>query len=155
MTKSNLYILLIMLALMTALTQSTHAVCLDPVTFDSGYHVPLNEEIQSIRQIAIGEVIKSRYLQEDSTDPDGITAYIYTVRVLRLLKGQLPEVIELRDENDSGRYMMEVGERHLLFLSREGQYFKVNSCGNSSPLILANDVLKQVESILANSEKEP
>jgi hypothetical protein len=87
MTKSNLYICVIVLALTATLTQAAHAVCLDPKTFVSGYHVPLNEEIQSTRMIAIGEVIKSRYLQEDSTDPDGITAYIYTVRVLRQIKG--------------------------------------------------------------------
>lgn len=140
---------------MTGFMQTASAVCLDPETSVSGYRVPLDKEIQSTKQIVIGEVIKSRYLQEDLTDPDGITAYIYTVKVLRQLKGKILEVIELRSENDSGRYEMQVGERHLLFLSKEGQYYKIDSCGNSSLLILAYDVLEEIERILGSSKKLP
>ena len=133
--------------------QSVHAVCLDPKTSVSGYQMPINEEIKSTKFIAIGEVIESKYLQEDSTYPEGITATIQKVKILKQIKGNLPGVIELRVENDSGRYWMEAGERHLLFLSREGQHFIVDSCGNSSGLSKGNEVLKKVESMLASSCK--
>jgi len=134
---------------------AAYAVCLDPKTFISGYQVPLDEEIRSNKIIAIGEVIKSRHLQEDPTDPEGITATIYTIQVSRQLKGRLPSVIKMRSENDSGRYWMEVGERHILFLRKKGQYFTADSCGNSSPLPKGNDVLKRVEEMLAESTNTP
>jgi hypothetical protein len=134
---------------------AAYAVCLDPKTFVSGYHVALDEEFRSSKAIAIGKVTKERYLKEDSTDPDGITASIYTIHVLRQLKGQLPKVVGLRSENDSGRYPMRVGERHLLFLHKEGRHFIVDSCGNSSVLPQGNAVLTRVEAALASIANAP
>jgi hypothetical protein len=132
-----------------------HAVCLDPKTFISGYHLPLNEEIRSTRAIVIGKVTKSQYLQEDPTDPEGITAYIYTVQILQRLKGRVPRIVNVRNENDSGRYAMDVGEKHLLFLSTQGEHFLVDSCGNSSPLPQGDAVLKRVEAKLGRTSNAP
>ena len=142
-----------LVALVSALP--TSAVCLDPKTFVSGYHLPLNEEVRSTKLIAIGKISKQRALQEDSSDPDGITAHIYTVQIFRKLKGHLPKVISIRVENDSGRYLMDVGEKHLLFLAKEEKYFSIDSCGNSSLLPRGNAVLKQVEAKLAPTSNAP
>ena len=140
---------------LAAAAPATYAVCLDPKTLISGYHVPLDEEVRSRKVIVIGKVVRAEPLQEDATDPEGITAYIYTVQVLRQLKGHLPKVITLRTENDSGRYPMDVGEQHLLFLSAEGKHFVADSCGNSSLLPRGRAVLKSVEAELAKTSNAP
>jgi hypothetical protein len=155
MNKLITYICIIGIGGIALTMPAAYAVCLDPKTLVSGYHVPLDEEIRTSKLIAVGEVTKSRYLKEDPTDPDDITAYIYTIRVLRPLKGRVPKLIELRSENDSGRYLMKEGERHLLFISSEGQHFVVDSCGNSSSLPKGNAVLQQVEATLARSASAP
>ncbi len=155
MPKTVAHLGIVALVSLAAAIPAAYAVCLDPKTLVSGYRVPLNEEIQSTKVIAIGTVTKEQPLHEDSSDPEGIAAYIYTVEILRQLKGRLPQVIDMRTENDSGRYSMEVGERHLLFLSKEGQYFIADSCGNSSVLPAGNATLKKVEATLAGRANAP
>lgn len=130
-------------------TGTSQAVCFDPKTYVSGYKVPLEEEIRSTKFIVIGKVSDERYLQKDPADPEGITAYIYTISVQRCIKGTLPKTVLLKTENDSGRYPMEVGEQHILFLERQGEYVQADSCGNSSPLPAGNDVVTQVEAFMA------
>jgi hypothetical protein len=145
--------LIALVALATTLPAA--AVCLDPKTFVSGYHLSLNDEVRSTRLIAIGKITKETSLQEDSSDPDGITAHIYTVQIFRQLKGHLPKVISIRVGNDSGRYLMDIGEEHLLFLAKNDKYFWVDSCGNSSVLPRGDPALKQVEAKLARASNAP
>ncbi len=132
-------------------THLAYAVCLDPKTLVSGYKVALGDEIQTSAAIVVGEVIKVHTLSEDLADPQGITAYIYTVRVLKRLKGTVPAVVRVRSENDSGRYRMNVGEKHLLFLTSKGQYFAADSCGNSSTMSRGQATLIQVNQALSGS----
>ena len=73
---------------------------------------------------------------------------IVHICILRILKGHLSGNIEIRGENDSGRYGLEIGQRHLLFLGVKGQYYQVSSCGNSSLLPTGDDTLKKVETML-------
>ena len=145
----------ILFVIITDFISAANAVCLDPETLISGYQIPINDEILASEVIVIGEVIRSTYLQKDPSDLNGITTSVYTVQVSSRIKGSLPDVIELKSENDSGKYWMEVGERHLLFLCIEGIYYKVDSCGNSTPLPKGNDVLRRVEVMLAGSAKTP
>jgi len=130
------------------------AVCLDPKSNGSisGYHVPLDEEIRSTPVIAIGEVISNQNLTDGPDGPDFIAATIYTIRIERVLKGRLPRQIELRNENDSGRYPIGVGERHVLFLRpldpRFGAGYWADSCGNSAQLPSGESVVKRVQAQL-------
>src|SRR5262252_2411354 len=109
----------------------TAAACFYPDKDLSGYHIPLEVETRTSRAIVIGQVTSQLDLHEDASDPDGISAYVYTVKVLRQLKGTLPSLIKLRTDNDSGRYPMSVGERHLLFFDTTSDYFQADPCGNS------------------------
>ena len=145
----------ILLVSITCFISAGNAACLDPKTFVSGYQIPITEEIMASEIIATGEVVKSKDLQEDQSNPDEITATIYTIQLSKKLKGNLPNVVELKSDNDSGRYWMETGELHLLFLHKEKTYYKVDSCGNSSSLPKGNDVLKRVEIELAKSGNKP
>jgi hypothetical protein len=146
---------IVALIILAAASPTAYAVCLDLETLMSGYQVPLNKEIQLTEVSAIGTVTKKQALHEDSSDPEGITAYIYTVQIFQQLKGRVPQIIDLRTENDSSRYSVEVGERHLLFLNKEGQYFIADSCGNSSALPAGDAVVKKVEATLAGRTDAP
>ena len=138
-----------------ALAFSVSAVCLDPKTGVSGYRIPLNEEVSSTKSIAIGKITKKRPFSENLSNPELAIVHIYSVQVTRTLKGQLPKAINIRVEQDSGRYVMDVGEKHLFFLNQENDYFIVDSCGNSSPLPDGNAVLKQVETQLNQKSNKP
>lgn len=124
------------------------ALCLDPRTFASGYQVPLIEEVRSAAVIVTGKVVGGQELREDADDPQGVTAHLWTVRPIRPLKGHVPRLLMLRVENTSGRYPIQAGEEHLLFLARDGKHFLVDGCGNSSALPEAAAVLTQLEAML-------
>jgi hypothetical protein len=121
------------------------AVCLDPTTFVSGYKVPLGSEVRAADGIVIGRVLSEKGLREDPTDPDGYTAYDVTVRVISRLKGNLPNVIVITNENTSARYPMSIGEEHFLFVSRDGEALRVNSCGNSSAMPEGKHLMEQTQ----------
>jgi hypothetical protein len=145
-----------LLALMTlALAHPASAVCLDPKTFASGYHVPLSAEVRSTMFIAVGTVIGAMALQEDASDPEGVTAHLWSVKLIRQLKGHAPRNIIVRVENDSGRYLMSAGEEHLLFLTKGNGFYSVNSCGNSSSLANRRAALRQVEAALRDQRNAP
>jgi len=124
------------------------AVCVDPTTFVSGYKVPLASEIRTADGIVIGRVLSEQDLHEDSTDPDGHTASNVTVRVTSRLKGDLPSVIVIRNENTSARYPMSIGEEHLLFVSKNGKKLWVNGCGNSSAMPEGEQQVKTIRAQL-------
>ena len=129
---------------------SADAVCLDPTTFVSGYKIPLASEVRAADGIVIGRVLSEQGLREDPADSDGYTAYNVTVRVITRLKGNLPSVIVIRNENTSARYPMSIGEEHLLFVSKGDEGLSVNSCGNSS---LMPEGAQQVQTIRAQLQK--
>jgi hypothetical protein len=129
------------------------AVCLDPRTDISGYHVPLDEEIRESTAIAVGTVVGEKKLNDGPDGPEWIVATISTVRIQKVLKGHLPEQVNVRTENDSGRYSMDIGEAHLLFLRplppNLGAGYWADSCGSSSRLPKGDAVVKQVEARLS------
>jgi hypothetical protein len=122
------------------------AVCLDEKGV-SGYHAPLDKEMHAALGIVLGKVTRTEDLYEDPTDPQGITATIYTLRVSRELRGKTPTLIKIRSENDSGRFWMDVGVEYLLFLSRDAHpgFYIVDSCGNSGIVSNRLPVLRQIE----------
>lgn len=138
---------LVLLALALHLCTAS-AVCLDPKTFISGYKAPLHSEVRTAEAIVIGRVMSEQGLKEDPTDPDGYTAYNMTIRILTSLKGNLPNLIVIRNENTSSRYVMEVGEEHILFVSRHGRELWVDSCGNSTAMSEGKQLANQIHAEL-------
>jgi hypothetical protein len=126
------------------------AVCLDPKTFLSGYKEPIASEIRTADAIVIGRVLSEQGLQEDPTNPDGYNAYNVKIKVITRLKGNLPKVFVIRNENTSARYAMSIGEEHLLFVSRSGEDLWVSSCGNSSAMPEGKQLVKQIQTQLAS-----
>jgi hypothetical protein len=142
---------------------SAGAACFDPKTpasgpWVSGYEMPVAEEIGLTEVIAIGKVVASR-LVVSPEDPESYDATIYTVQIERVLKGRLASQVRLYSSNTTARYWMEIGERHILFLTREwkenrwvADYF-VNNCGNSSKLPKGDAIVKQVEAHMRHVSK--
>lgn len=125
---------------------------MNPETRVSGYTVPLALETREAEAIVIGRVVSEQQLQEDPSDPDGVTAYNVSVQVLIRLKGNLPNVFVIRNENTSSRYPIGVGEEHVLLVSRSGQALWINGCGNSSAMPEGKQLLKQIEAQLGHRE---
>ena len=127
-------------------TTTANAVCLD-ASFVSGYHLPLEKEVRRAVAIVLGKVTRKKDLVEDPAYPDGLTATIYTVQVSRFVRGKVTPIIQIRSENDSGRFCMDVGKEYLLFLSKDVQHglFFVDSCGSSGVASDRESVLRQVE----------
>lgn len=128
------------------------AACLDPKAGISGYKLPLETEVRSAQAIIIGRVLAEQRLQEDASDPDGVTASNYKIEVLNRLKGRLPAEIVVRTENTSSRYPMSVGEEHILFVSRTNRETWIDSCGNSDVLPRGERVVKEIRTQLRASK---
>lgn len=132
----------LLLALMA--NPPANAVCIHPETGISGYKLPLATEVRTADAIVIGRVLSEQPLQEDADDPDGVTASNVTIKILKKLKGNLPSVFVVRNENTSSRYPMSVGEEHILFISRADHETWINSCGNSEAMPYGERVAKEV-----------
>jgi hypothetical protein len=134
------------------------AVCLYPDKDLSGYRIPLDREIDSSPHIAIGKVVSEKQLTGPG-GPEWFAATIYSVRVEAVLKGRLHGSITLRIENDSGRYAMDVGERHILFLQplppKRGAGYSADSCGNSSLLPEGEPVVQAVQARIMQARRAP
>jgi hypothetical protein len=124
---------------------AAYAACFYPETDKSGYKVLLATEVRIAEAIVIGRVLSEQQLQEDADDPDGVTASNFSIKVLVKLKGSLPGVIVVRNENTSSRYPMSVGEKHILFVSRKNGEMWIDSCGNSEVLPQGAQVVKDVQ----------
>ena len=107
---------------------SANAMCL------GGRHPSLEEEARNSSAIVIGVVQSISDLSEDLSDPGGVTATLYTVKVTRRLKGKMKHLVQIRSENTSSRFVMEKNQRYRLFLSAAGNEYIVDSCGNSSAM---------------------
>ena len=121
------------------------AVCMNPRTWVSGYKVPLAQEIREAEAVVIGRVVSEQPLQEDPADPVGVTSYNVSVRVLARLKGNVPDVLVIRNENTSSRYAMGLGEEHILFVSRFGADLRVDACGNSNLRAKAPQLARKIQ----------
>jgi hypothetical protein len=108
---------LLFVAILAIQTGNAGGVCLD-ANLVSGFHVPLEDELAGSVAVIVGEPVNVRTLSEDPSDPGGWTAMVYRVGVSKVLRGHIGNEIDIRDENDSGRFGFGVGEKYLLFVSR-------------------------------------
>lgn len=143
------------LLLLLAVTSQVNALCLDPKSGVSVYTIPLAKELQSTKFVLIAKVVGVQNIHGDINDPIGVTEHIYNIHIQRWIKGKTPQNLLIRISNDSGRYSMEQGEVHLLFINREANQYLVNSCGNSAPLPEGMTVANQVKAELNKARKRP
>lgn len=101
------------------------------------------------------EFFKSRYVvigtvasETTELDSEGsMVAWDYQVKVLETYRGTRHRRLRIRAENDSGRFLMEKGQRYLIFARRFEGHLAVDNCGNSQLLSDADgaiDAIKQI-----------
>lgn len=116
---------------------AARALCMD------GRAPTVAQEAATASGVVVAEVGQAELLHEDPADPDGITATLYVLKVLRTVRGHMPSGLALYSENTSSRFPMEVGGRYLLFLSRDRNYrYFVDPCGNSGLLAQRQEALR-------------
>jgi hypothetical protein len=135
------------------------AVCLDPKSGVSGYRVPFQDELNASIAVVVGEVVSERKVFETPEDP-AYYSVIYTVRTEQVLKGRPLKIFRLREELDTGRYPLSVGEKHLLFITHwkwkvRGADYVIDACGNSSRLPEGDQVVAVVQRALNVSAHAP
>lgn len=118
----------------------TFAMCLD------NRHPSVQDEFATSFAVIEGRVLREKNLTEDPSDPSGITATVYDVRVTRKLKGLVGRTIQVKSENTSSRFPMELGSSYVLFLIRDKNSNFVDGCGNSVRLSEARNVLSIIKS---------
>jgi hypothetical protein len=108
-------------------------------------HPSVEEESDSSKYVLVGKVLKAQKILEPQ---DFILGTIYTIKVDELLKGTPAKIIEIYDENSSGRFPMEVGISYLIFAfegvfeGMEGLHLAINHRGNSKKLNQAGMILE-------------
>lgn len=82
----------------------------------------------------------------DKDDPEGISAYVYTLQVNQVIRGRAAGRLRVYEENDSGRATFDWvrGQRYLLFLSPSNGSWSLDGCGNSGPLSKAAIALADI-----------
>lgn len=98
-------------------------------------------------------LVQTRALH-DPDDPQGVSAYVYTLRVDRVLRGKAAATLRVHQGNDSGRatFGWVRGREYLLFLfyAPEDKSWELDGCGNSGPLSGAKMALAEIASIKAS-----
>lgn len=121
-----------LLALLTCSVPPAQAVCFHPGSTQSGYRIPLEQEVSATPWIVVGRVL-SRVDRPDPRGEDRPGVSAYEIEVERTIKGGPPLRLHLELPNDSGAYRAMAGETHLLFV-HPGAKPRVDACGNSAML---------------------
>jgi hypothetical protein len=111
-------------------------------------HPSAEKEYQQSYGVLIGHVVAAGAVLESKDYLDGTA---YSVRVNEVLRGHLPDTLEVFSENSSGRFPMDVGSKYLLFLYRALDRTVVDNCGNSGLLSETASVLKTVRRLQRTS----
>jgi hypothetical protein len=104
---------------------------------EGGYpNISLANEIAKADFIIIGKVTSRRIVVDPKEDPQGYEAELFQIKVNSILNGNpkqniIKPYLTVYNNNDSSRFVMDVGETYLLFVydGMDGRW--VNSCGNS------------------------
>lgn len=146
----------------------TCAACIPPAVadcFDGGVPVtvrmPLQDEVKDSVAVIVGKAESRSVLREKPADPKAMGAVVYHVRVMRLLRGNIPATIDVRMDGDPAHAVLEPGNEYLLFLQRRGprwtlpltDAYYVNGCGNSGPLAERSDAMRELTSGLTQEAR--
>lgn len=87
----------------------------------------------------------------DKDDPEGISAFVYSLRTGQVFRGNIAGTLQVYEGNDSGRatFDWKIGQTYLLFLSHSAseKAWELDGCGNSGPVNRARAVLEEIATI--------
>lgn len=90
--------------------------------------------------------------QNGSPRPWGFDPY-FNIEAIKALKGEPPRQLRLFSENSTGRFWLDVGTRHVLFITEEkfdepiGQSLTMDTPDNSIPILKAIKLLRALETL--------
>jgi hypothetical protein len=129
----NRRLILSFLLLLLGVVDTCYALCV----YDR--HPSVSQEFTTSTYVIIGMQVHERSVSSDD-DPDGVAAIIYSVRPIEVLKGVAGRNISIWSENTSGRFVIEKGEKYLLFVKTSDEGLYIDNCGNSGPIDNKNTV---------------
>lgn len=104
-------------------------------------------------QLVVEATLTQTHVLGNAGDPAGVSAYVYTLRVDRILRGKAAAALRVYESNDSGRaaFRWVPGRKYLLFLSYAPRQrsWELDGCGNSGPLSEAKMALTEIAAIQA------
>jgi len=102
-------------------------------------------------QLVVEATLAQTQELHDKDDPEGISAFIFTLHVKRTFRGKIVETVHIYEGNDSGRatFAWVPGRDYLLFLFyvASDKSWELDGCGNSGPLSKAGMALAQIAEI--------
>jgi hypothetical protein len=106
--------------------------------------IHVNNEFFKSRFVVIGQVLSER----TELDGDGFLVLTdYQVKVLRTYRGSHRQSLQIRSENDTGRFPMQKGQKYLLFVRTFEGHLYIDNCGNSELLSDAEDAVDAIKQI--------
>lgn len=130
------------------LTRSfTFALCLKP-------NPKVCAEYFKSESVFSGKVVSVRNVDTLIEGEDFLAGYWYKIKVYRIFKGPKKKFIDIYVNNDSGRFLMDVGKEYLLFTYRDEKTLGIDCCGNSCFLSEAKKKIQEIEEIPAKKDGE-
>ena len=94
--------------------------------------------------VFVGTVLEEHSVVVD----DFIEELRYVIRVENTFRGDERKTVTVSTENASARFLLEPGQRYLLFAKLYENRLWIHSCGNSGLTSETNDVVEQIKQIL-------
>ena len=122
------------------------------------HHPGVEEEFNNTECVFVGTVVNTTNVLESG---GFIAGNFYTIHVKDVLKGRLPNLIQIYNENSSGRFPMEVGVSYLVFASKqvfegiEGPRLAINACGNSGTVEESGNILAAARKLKKQRNQAP
>jgi len=115
--------------------------------------ISIAEELKRSDFVAVGTVISRFIVVDPVEDPEGYEAEIFKFKIEQTLSGNPKKEIFLYNENNSGRFPMEVGKKYFIFVSTGKNGYWVDSCGNSDEFKTSSNVIAKVKKLLNKAHK--
>src|ERR1700690_3629666 len=106
--------------------------------------IHVNNEFFKSTYVVVGQALSER----TQLDKDGfVVLWDYQVKVLTTYHGLHQQMLRIRTENNSGRFMMEQGKDYLLFVRTFEGHLRIDNCGNSAVLSDAQGAIDAIKII--------
>jgi hypothetical protein len=114
------------------------------VAFCPRIKIFVNNEFFKSRFVVVGQVLS----ETTKVDSEGfIDSWDYQVKILKTYRGPVRHMLKIRSENDSGRFLMQKGQKYVLFVRVFEGHFVIDNCGSSGLLSDAKDTIDAINQI--------
>lgn len=116
--------------------------------------ISIAEELKKSDFVVIGTVSSRLIVVDPVEDPEGYEAEIFKFKIEEALSGNPKKEIRLYNENNSGRFPMEVGKKYFIFVRTGDDGYWVDSCGNSEEYYKSAKIISEVKKLLKKAHNQ-